>query len=316
MNGKVLKSNGIYQDIAKIRDGDYLINSVGKPIRVISCNKIRNYKRCQDLMSITHSNWYHPLVTNIKTDIYTWNCETNKPEWKNVTTLEDCKKVYSAMPLNIEWDMPKTFNHSFGKYHLEPSYKLGYLLAVFVRLGSVNKYKGAHFICSLDQKFLVDKLMEYGSDIFGYSPLHVTLSTSDIQYNYVSYPDEDISDLFEDFIAKSYNRLPLLFHCKDRDFASGISDGLIQSGLLGLTKGLSPYHLQYMYELMSWATIIKGKSLHYGNVIREYNGKQYICGKIKVGKYTPRNMTNSWRLNMDIDGNKCNLLINNLIVRI
>lgn len=312
MNGTVLKSNGTYKHISLIRPGEYLVNEKGRPVRVVS-NKRHRIRWKTDLLSLYHKHWYEPLLCIDKYKVLTWDIKDTSGLWQHTADIKPNSGTLSMMPLIIDWDMPTTFQHKFGKYVLEPSYELGYMFGAFVRCGFINKYKGAGFMCSIKQQFLIDKLIECGNNVFGHSPMFVSLSFGNQEISQVSYHDDDICDVFEELIAPSshINRLPLLYHCKNYDYVRGLSDGLVQSGMLNKTY-ISSLHSQTLYETMCWTTFTKHKGVHYGGIINRWDSNMFLSDLLDVKHLTTKQTEYFYELEVDCDSQS--FVINNMVI--
>ncbi len=298
MNGFVLKSNGSYQHISKLKIGDYLMNKYGFPTKVEKIRSVKSSKH-SPLMSVKSLIFYESLICNQNQHILCW--DGNETIWSR---YEDLGKYYLATPSQYQWDMPNTFDYYEMGIRLEPSYEIGYVFGCFLRVGSLNKYRGAVFRFPNDKRFVMEKLIHFinklfptiGTQIFD-RPLKRSKDFCIPAYNGVLV-------IFEEFLGKSHMVLPRLFYCGDMAYITGLADGMIQSNMN--TKDIpSKDFLHTLY----WTSLSCGRKLHYGLVNRkDKTSHDYICGKSRVLPHTEK--YDLWNVYTDSGS----FIINNMVV--
>lgn len=273
MIGNILKSNGNYTHISNIKNNDYIININGKPKKVINIEKIK-IKRNTEIFKIKNKNWYENIY--IKDNVKILNLES-LPCWKDLKTLEKSNSNYSMITTNIDWDLPNLFEHKFTKYHIKPSYKLGYIFGLYLQIGYTNKYNGICFNIDIKNKFIVDKIIQYFNQLFGINPMVIILETQDKKISIVSIVDEDLFDIFEEFYSKeNYNILPHLYKCKNKEYNLGLYDSF---------KHYKSGFNSHNYNLNAFTSLISEKELHYHNVITTFKEKKYLCSLMEINYY-------------------------------
>ena len=104
-DGKVLKSNGIYQHVSHIRKGDKLFNMYGKSVTV------RNVQYTQGVVlptiDIKHDCWFSTLQCTEGIEILTWDNTKKLPRWVQgdyFGMIEHQQTI--ILPTNLEWELP------------------------------------------------------------------------------------------------------------------------------------------------------------------------------------------------------------------
>lgn len=314
LNASVLKSNGVYQNIADIRKGDYVINHEGKCVLVKS-NKKTKCTSHSKLFITEHAHWVNPLTMTPQIKLL---CEEDgKFDWRPISTIDESKhqkSTYSVMPVDVSWDVPQTFHHDYGSIVLTPSYSLGYMFGVFIRNGLVNENNVVVFVTTERQQFVVDKICKYGHEIFGSAPVQMSLVHDGTDITYTCFDDNIITPIFHELYATSadFKKLPFLFRCSDLDYVRGLSEGLRQSSMFPPDIDASVQQNDYIYELTCWSTFACKKPVHYGSVVQRYNDVDYMCQSIMTRQFTTEKPCYVWNIQTDLSPNT--FVANNLVV--
>jgi hypothetical protein len=297
MNGKVLKSNGSYQHISFLKEGDYVINALGRPVKVLKNIKYK-LKRKSKIINIHHKHWYEKTLCDTDTNIYVWN--ENMPQWKSADILANQTNSI-LVPSSITWDMPDTFSHIIGNIIITTSYDLGYVFGVFLRLGVANKYKGIAFPCTT---FVQDRIYKYAEEALKLFPSKVKINDKEA----LTYFDEDIEEIFNEFFLTSGGKaLPLLYRSKDTKYMSGLFDGLVHAHMLQKT----PYDKNYI-ESLYMSSLSINKPIHYGSISRTSDDIPYFSTFSIMQEDVLTEGTFMWNLQVDCPTNS--YIINNVIV--
>lgn len=296
MNGIVLKSNGTLQHISKILPGDYVVNMNGKPVQVVANKCIRN-KRNTQLYSLCAPNGTALCHSNF--GILTLMTTKTEQTFRKLG-LSDTKEyhVQALTPSNINWDMPETFVHDFGSISLKPSYGLGFMLAAFLCLGTVNKYKGVVLDVSAQTNYVKAKLGEMGHRVFGSQPMSVCIEMNGVAHEELLFQNDNLADIMEMFmIGNSMDKkLPIMFHCKDAAYMKGLAEGLCH---LKTETYIDP---------MAWTLPIIKK--RFSVTVCD---SEYLPFRLKITNTVYKEPTDVWDLQVACDTSS--YVVNNIVVQ-
>lgn len=305
MNGSILKSNGTYRHISTIKPGDYVINMKGKPVKVVKNVQVK-HKRRTELIKYNHTNHYDSLWSMPGKQVLLWNEHgLDHCMWQDVLKLFEGGKISIqpsvVVPAEIDWDMPETFVHNFGKYELKPSHALGYLFGTFLRVGGINKYRGTTFDCASQSTLIKERIVKFGEDVFGVPPMWIELSNQEHDLSELVYKDDDIYDIFDNFVMNDNSTtFPLLFRCKNKLYLKGIAEGL------SLTQYV-PYSIMAMEtKYITMNGLLK-------RFQRTWNENNYFLAKVTIDICAMKEDVSCWEL--DVDCTTKSFVINNMVVK-
>lgn len=253
---RILMSNGRYKNIKDIKVGDYVINSEGKKVKVSNVinsgfkkvMKTRNslfYKKT--FITPEHKIWQYNLNsikdTTLASHGYKKSVGNKKPHWLNVGDCE--RRNVALMPKNISFDLQDTFNVD----GLVPTYELGYVFGTF--LGDGNAQSGEYYIPSRgrkqkqgrccwyfgkEEKDIANKLSSCVLKALGEEAKIKEQKNTTNVYLF----RKRFADLFAEFGKKTNKHLPEKFWCSNKEYLSGIYDGLMDSdGTTGIRYSFS-----------------------------------------------------------------------------
>lgn len=266
---RVLMSNGTYKNIEEIQVGDRVINMNGFPVRVTNAfstgirkvSKLRNSIFYKDtFVTPDHRYWIGDLNSVSKDTLQSkgyakileqqskTNPKESKYKWKQI---QDFNQEALLIPRNINFEMSNTFNYDLLKrvggnnnsktgikYNidltLKPSYDLGYIFGTFLGDG--------HSSCHTRK----DRTSWSGKVVwsFGVNEMNIAENLQNIIYKIfnkdvtlnkkeniieVTLYYKPFADLLETFGKKSEKHLPEQFIVNDKEYLSGIINGLIDS---------------------------------------------------------------------------------------
>jgi hypothetical protein len=309
-NGKVLKSNGTYTDISKIQKGDKVINIYGKAVNVRSV--IKNHVQRKGLIHIKNDSWNKLSILKCTEDqrILIWDDREKRPSWIQadyIQTLEteiDSPKI--LFPTKIRWDLPNHFEYKVtNDVTLSSSESLGFLFGAFMRVGFIRlDNQTVRFHCDTSTQIVTKKIMESVQMLFGILPEE----RKKVNVFDMTFKNELMYKVFEEFGESAEKCLPEKYRCTDNDYVQGILNGIIYSGTLGQPEMSGQ---PKVYETLYWAAITSNKPLSYGQLVRKYQNKDFLTGRISKHNYS-RDTTDMYTLDVECDTGT--FIVNNIVV--
>ena len=256
-NTRVLMANGTYKNINKIYKGDYVINMLGKPVKVLHVvNKgFRNVLmlKIKNNYKNTYVTYDHNYFVGISTISHTTESSdiSYSAEWRPIRDSLDNKHIMSLMPKKISWSIPESFtidlakslylqnafllylldNHilSFTKMNrfIKANYDIGYIFGVYLR-SSQNNTDIHKFIINMSNthSHIGDKIKNCIQRILNIDCSVIIHKNNDtLVYIYNLF----ISDILLELGNDNYKHLPEKYYCTDIDYINGLYDGLIDS---------------------------------------------------------------------------------------
>lgn len=295
MNACVLKSNGTYIHVSHLRKGDYVMDRHGKASMVLSVKQRRTLQGT-DAMSMKHPLWYDQMICSTDTQLLAW-----KNEWVSYESLGR----YLMVPTTYDWDMQDNFTFKADTCSIVPSYEIGYLFGAFLRVGSINKYRGIVFHCPGNKHFFVQTILAHGATVFPNAKSKL-FPRSNGNYDVCLSGADSIFETFEEFATPTtYYKCPRMFYCKDKEYVRGLAAGLIESSMFVKTAPSHPHVLEMMY----WAGLTSQRTLHYSVVMRD----TFACYKpfvLPCSKYSV-----DFRPLYDVETESGTYIANNTIVK-
>ena len=320
-NTRVLMANGTYKNINKIDVGDYVINMLGKPVKVLH---VMNKGFRNVLMVKIKNNYKNTYVTydhnylvgsyNNKTNNNTYNgLEVSDisdfVEWRPIKDRIKNKNIVSLMPKKISWSLPDTFKIdlakclyiqnafilylldnnilSFTKMHrfINAGYDIGYIFGVYLRSPQNNTDINKFIInvCDINSQ-LGDKIKNCISRILNIDCSIIIKNNNDIMiYIYNLF----ISDILLELGNDNYKYLPEKYYCTDINYINGLYDGLSDSSFCKENNNI------YIIELLQWCKINIDYVLNSDNLflnnndidITNYNIKQMYVEEFHEDDY-------------------------------
>lgn len=265
---RILMADGSYKDIEKICLGDRVINKEGKPVNAIGVKasgikKVLKYHNnlFNKITYITedHLHWVGDYSTSSNMfkagSLYKSldkNTALRESKYKWLSTNMINKQV-CLMPKNINFEMKDTFtidlkeislSHRNWKGFIEyplitPSYDLGYIFGCFLGDGSTSLkyYKRGEtsrnltgslkWYFGLNEQDVAEKLQSALNNVFG----KFANTKIEIKENVLIVLNQSnvLSRLFMSFDKKENKHLPKEYWCSNKEYVSGLLDGLIDS---------------------------------------------------------------------------------------
>ena len=259
-NTRVLMANGTYKNINKINVGDYVINMLGKPVKVLHLiNKgFRNVLmvKIKNNYKNTYVTYDHNYLVGSYNDISNNTHEveisdiSDFVEWRPIKDRLKDNNIVSLMPKKINWNLPETFTIdlakslyienafilylldnnilSFTKMHrfIKASYDIGYIFGIYLRSPQNNNDINKFIInMSNTHSHIGDKIKKCINRILNIDCSIIIKNNNDIMiYIYNLFISDILLELGND--TKS---LPEKYYCTDINYINGLYDGLIDS---------------------------------------------------------------------------------------
>jgi hypothetical protein len=301
-DGKVLKSNGVYQKLSTLKPGDHVMNMYGKP--VVVKNVIHKGKQHSSVLDLKSDNWYTPLKCSEELNILTWDMRERKPKWLQAEYVQTEIEQFALLPTQMSWELPATYNItvSNGKV-ITPSNELGFLIGAYLRIGYQKDVNVIGFHCDTSKKIIADTIIANIKDIFGVDPKYRRGTfTFDLDFD-----SEELYNIFEKF--RDNKSFPEAYYCLDKMYIQGINDGMVFSGTLG---NPSLHVNPQLFEVMYWSSLTTGRPLNYGQLKRMYKNVPFTTSRTTLYNYN-RYINDKWIL--DVECETGSFIINNMIVR-
>lgn len=263
---RILMSNGFYKNIEEIKEGEFVINKNGLPVKVLKsfCTGIKkviklrtNHFYQSTYVTPDHQYWIGDLGTNNNTihstgykkvldKLSKTSPKQSKYKWTNIDNKT--KKFVLLLPNKINFDMPKTFSidlsRKYGNYksgfklkkyiNLTPNYELGYIFGTFLGNGNVrtpkNEPQESNSVCwtfGANELEIAEKLSYSVEKIFNKKP-SIKLSKKKNTY-IVSFYEKPFADFLSSFEKKAQKHLPEHLLISNKEYMQGLFDGLIDS---------------------------------------------------------------------------------------
>lgn len=301
--GKVLKANGTYDKINNIKAGDYVMNMYGKPVKVRKVVERKTSNR-QTLLEIKHDNWYKPTCCLEFQNILAWDHINKTPFWVQADFLNNDDSTNLVIPADMQWTLRDSFD---GKdcASLSPSYELGFIFGVYLRLGYLTNKCDVNFHCETCSKDII-KMIEVACDkLFKAKVMYgSTTFISDIKCN-----DEMLYDIFQEFSNGISKYLPEKYMCSDKEYLQGLNHGIVFSGVQGCPSLKSNPRV---YEILYWTSLTLKKPINYGQLMRKFRGVELLTGKGRVYSIK-RGFYNMYTLDVECDTGS--FIVDNIVVR-
>lgn len=260
---RILLSNGTCKNIEKIVPGDRIINKNGKPVTVknvvmTGIKKVVKLKHDlahkETFVTPDHQYWVGDC-NNRTARFWKAGCITksldkltptkeSKYKWKSIKdTNQDCLLI----PRNIQWELKKDFSINIEKreggnrpeniikqteYILKPNYDLGYIFGTFLGDGHafIGEYKkskrgNVRWYFGLEEKDIAEKLQLCIKKIFD-KDLVIEKKKSILDCCLYYKP---LADFLKTFGKKHNKHLPSQFIVDNKEYLTGLFDGLIDS---------------------------------------------------------------------------------------
>ena len=299
-DGKVLKSNGIYQHVSHIRKGDKLFNMYGKSVTV------RNVQYTQGVVlptiDIKHDCWFSTLQCTEGIEILTWDNTKKLPRWVQGDYFGEIEHQQTIiLPTNLEWELPLKLNGVLMPSNDDKNYPLGFLIGAYLRIGYQKQRGVIGFHCDTGKKAVEKYIVSYMSYLFGVEPKY-RRGTFTID---VDFECSALYEMFSEFTCKG---VPSQYIYQNTDYIQGINDGLVFSG----TNGYPTPENTNVFEVLYWSSLFLGKPLHFGQLAHKYNNVSFLTGRANLHSYQ-RQKTDLWKI--DVDCISGTFIVNNMVVR-
>lgn len=253
---RILMSNGIYKNIEDVRPGDHVINKDGKAVIVKNawCTGRRK------VMKVRHTQFYKPTYctddhnylvgdlsglspSTVSSRGYANSLKEDDIKWQEIGNLN---RHTVLMPRNINFELPETFEIKLQKrtagnrlnnfvYKTDttivPTYDSGYIFGTFLGDGCSNtqEYKkskrgNVKWYFGPDEDEIANNLARAIKTTIG---KEVTVKKTNIISVTLCY--KPLADYFKNFGKKENKRLPTNLLVNNKEFLSGLLQGLLDS---------------------------------------------------------------------------------------
>jgi hypothetical protein len=307
-HGKVLKSNGTYKELSKLQKGDRVLNMYGKPIKVLNLIERRNDKNV-GIVTIKHDNFFKNFTCTEHQEILTWNDRYKKAEWVLADYFRDDDSQHVILPTTFSWDLPESFKYQIlGDTILTPSFDLGFLFGVYMRVGYITYTKETvRFHCDTLSVQIIEDVINISKRLFNTKVQKV--QEPDRFISHIDFENNIMYDIFTEFGEDSAKHLPNKYYCTDKEYVLGLNMGIMYAG----SNGNPPLrNLEKVHETLYWSSLVSKKPLSYGQLIKKYKNIEFLTGRTALYSYN-RGLDSIWTL--DVDCPTGTYIVNNLIVR-
>lgn len=298
--GKVLKSNGTYQEISTIKKGDSVMNMYGKPVRVRNLIEKKNSSNIP-ILKLKHDNWFTTTTCSEYQQILTWDNRERVPKWVQADYFSSEEQPITLLPSRMDWSLPDNFNIETNFCTLQSSKELGFLFGAYMRIGYQKNVGTIGFHCDTSKQAVGLMVVECIKKLFNVDPQY---RRGAFTYD-IDFENDVLYNIFSDLMDK---KLPDKYHCKNKDFIEGVNQGIMYSGHLG-QLGVSNTNI---YETLYWTSLCLGKPVNTGQLVRKYRGIPFLTSFGRLFKFD-RIKIDSWTL--DVDCETGSFIVDNLIVR-
>ena len=309
IQNKVLKSNGVYTRVQDIRVGDLVLNMYGKPVKISRVQQV-NINMSHSFINIKHNNWFNVSQLLDETNVLTWNKARRTAEWIQANYFSTCNESIFVLPSKIDWTLPETFSLTYKQNFINPSYGLGFLFGAYLRVGYQRDMynladKTTNFHCDTSKKEIINSIKHYSKSIFDVDAINKK-QTFIIDLN---FQDDDFTDFFDMLnINSSKKRLPLYYLCNNKEYITGIHDGIRFSG----TEGHPGIHDQYLKELLYWTFLYLEKPFSYGQLQQTFNNYKFMTTRAILHSIDRKpNII----FKFDVDCPTGSFIMNNMVIR-
>lgn len=260
---RVLMANGTYKNIEQIKTGDFVINKNGQTVKIVGVKfsgfrRVKSYKSsCSWQTSyVTHDHKHYigdyssikDINSVSKTKILDKRLKNGSSKFRWAPTVE-LDKAFLLMPKHINFEkMQENFTislRSFSKRKssydkmmyennaIYPSYKLGHIFGAFLGDGHscISKSKNVGTIGHVKWSFgktelhIAEKTAKNIKDIFN---IDCKINENGNVLEVIAHC-KPLAHLFDDFGKKTNKHLPEKYLANNKEYLSGIIDGLIDS---------------------------------------------------------------------------------------